>query len=1238
MVHNKRDMIAKAMKQRILVLDGAMGTAIQSHKLGENDFRGKRFTDHPVDLQGNNDLLCLTQPELISEIHRGYLDAGSDIITTNTFNATPISQADYQTSDLAFEINAAAGKIAREVCDRFSAKTPDKPRFVAGSLGPTNKTCSISPDVNDPGARSVTFDQMRDAYREQARGLVDGGVDILMVETVFDTLNAKAAIFAIKEIFDERGIELPIWISGTITDASGRTLSGQTTHAFWISVEHSQPLIVGLNCALGAEALRPYIEELSHVADTFVSVYPNAGLPNEFGEYDDTAEFMADVLHDFARSGYLNVVGGCCGTTPEHISAIASAVKGLPPRQIPESNGLPRFSGLEPLVIRPDSLFVNIGERTNVAGSRKFARLIKNEKYEEALDIARLQVENGAQMVDVNMDEGMLDSERAMVTFLQLIASEPEISKVPIVIDSSKWEILEAGLKCVQGKGVVNSISLKDGEAEFLKRARLVRRYGAAAIVMAFDEKGQADTYERKVEICRRAYHILTEKVGFPPEDIIFDPNIFAVATGIEEHDSYAVDFIRACKTIKDELPNALVSGGVSNLSFSFRGNNVVREAMHSVFLYHAIEAGMDMGIVNAGQLEIYDDIAPDLREVVEDVILNRKPDATGRLLEMAESVSGKSKKKIKDPAWRDDSPAERIRYALVHGIADYIESDVMESLDELGEPLKVIEGPMMDGMNVVGDLFGSGKMFLPQVVKSARVMKKGVAVLEPLMKEKAAAEKRSSKGVVLLATVKGDVHDIGKNIVGVVLNCNGYEVVDLGVMVPAEKLLSVAREENVDIIGLSGLITPSLDEMVHVAREMERQGFELPLLIGGATTSPIHTSVKIDPAYSGTVVHVIDASRAAPVIGNLLNPGTRDEYSSRVRKSHESSRAKHEGRGTEKKLITLEEARANGLKLEWTSYTPSKPKKIGVTTFEDYPLNDLTEYIDWTPFFQAWELSGIYPRIFENSRIGTEARKVFDDAQRMLKEIVDNKLLTARAVIGLYPANRIGDDIELYSDNSRSTVLHTFHFLRQQRQLSGNRHNTALADFVAPADSGIEDYIGLFAVTSGIGAEELNARFEKANDDYNAIMAKVLADRLAEALAERMHQRVRTELWGYAPGEDLDNEELIAEKYQGIRPAPGYPACPDHSEKIDLFRLMGVTEKIGLKLTENCAMYPNAAVSGFYFAHPESRYIQVGRIGRDQVEDYARRKKISVTEVEKWLAPNLAYDPAKLDREPVKL
>ncbi len=1236
MVENKQQILSRLMKERILVLDGAMGTAIQGLRLNEDNFRGTRFIHHPVDLLGNNDLLCLTRPEAIAEIHRGYLEAGADIISTNTFNGTSISQSDYQTANLAYEINVTAGRIARKMCDKFTAQNPSKPRFVAGSLGPTNKTCSLSPKVNDPGFRNVTFEEMRDAYREQARGLIDGGVDILLVETIFDTLNAKAAIFAIQELFEKRNIELPLWLSGTITDASGRTLSGQTTHAFWISIEHAQPLIVGLNCALGVEALRPYLEELSQHADTFVSVYPNAGLPNEFGEYDDTPEYMARILRDFAESGYVNVVGGCCGTTPAHIKSIAEAVAGLPPRQLPEKSRLPHFSGLEPLVIRPDSLFVNIGERTNVAGSRQFARLIKNGQFEEALEVGRLQVESGAQMVDVNMDEGMLDSKSAMVTFLKLIASEPEIARVPIVIDSSRWEVIEAGLKCIQGKGVVNSISLKDGEKEFLRRARLVRRYGAAAIVMAFDEEGQADTYERKTAICRRAYKLLTEDVNFPPEDIIFDPNIFAVATGIEEHDKYAVDYIRACKTIKEELPHALVSGGVSNLSFSFRGNDVVREAMHSVFLYHAINAGMDMGIVNAGQLAIYDDIPADVRDSVEDVVLNRRADATNRLLAMAETVSGKEIKREKDISWREKDATERIKHALVHGIADYIEADVMESLTELNDPLKVIEGPMMNGMNVVGDLFGSGRMFLPQVVKSARVMKRGVAVLEPLMKE-STGKGSGSKGVILLATVKGDVHDIGKNIVGVVLSCNGYKVIDLGVMVPAQKLLEVAREQNADIIGLSGLITPSLEEMVHVAGEMERQQFDVPLLIGGATTSDVHTAVKIAPTYSGICVHVIDASRAAPVVGQLLNKNKRAKYAERVSEAQEGLRSRHEQTQSRKSLITLEEARANKPQLDWKSYVPPEPASPGITCIDDYPLAELRTFIDWTPFFQAWELSGTYPRIFESEKVGEEARKLFDDAQLLLNEIVKDQLLQARAIVGLYPAGSRGDDIEIYSDQTRSAVLQRFCFLRQQRRLSTGRHNTSLADFIAPADTGIADYIGLFAVSAGFGAEKLNARFVGEKDDYKAIMVKVLADRLAEALAERMHQLVRTDLWGYASSERLDNEALIAEKYQGIRPAPGYPACPDHTQKIDLFRLLEVSDKIDIKLTENCAMYPNASVSGFYLSHPQARYIQIGRIGRDQVEDYAARTGMSLAEAERWLAPNLAYDPAEYKERPVK-
>ncbi len=1223
--------LKQALSERILVLDGAMGTMIQSHNLSEADFRGEKFADHPQDLKGNNDLLSLTQPEIIANIHRDYLEAGADIIETNTFNSTIVSQSDYKTDDYTYEMNLESGKLARQAADNFTAQNPGKPRFVAGTLGPTSKTCSLSPDVNNPGFRNVTFESMRRSYSEQARGLIDGGCDILIVETIFDTLNAKAALFAIQELLDERKLNIPIWISGTITDASGRTLSGQTTEAFWISINHTQPLCVGLNCALGAKQLRPYLENLSNIADSYVSVHPNAGLPNEFGGYDETPEQMAKTIKEFAQSGFVNIVGGCCGTTPEFIRAISEAVVDIPPRVVPDSKPVCQLSGLEPLKFRSDLLFVNVGERTNVTGSARFAKLIKAENYEKALEVALHQVENGAQIIDINMDEGMLDSEKAMTTFLNLIASEPEISRVPIMIDSSRWEVIEAGLKCVQGKGVVNSISLKDGEEEFIRKAKLVRRYGAATIVMAFDEKGQADSYQKKVDICSRAYKILTEKVGMPPQDIIFDPNIFAVATGIEEHENYAVDYIEACRAIKKTLPHCLISGGVSNLSFSFRGNDTVREAMNSVFLYHAIKAGMDMGIVNAGQLAVYDEIPADLREAVEDVILNRNPEATTRLTEIATGVKEKKKDKAQIMEWRKGTVEERLSHALVHGIVEFIEDDTTEAMSKYDKALFVIDGPLMDGMNIVGDLFGSGKMFLPQVVKSARVMKKSVAVLEPYMEEEKKQSGASrSNGKILLATVKGDVHDIGKNIVGVVLGCNNYEITDLGVMVPADKILEAARDNNIDIIGLSGLITPSLDEMVQVAQEMDRRGLKIPLLIGGATTSRAHTAVKIEPAYNGATVHVSDASRSVKVVSNLLNKDKREGFSVHVRQEYEKLRQERENRSSSMSFATIEQARSKRVAIDWDSYSPPVPAAPGITTFEDFPISDLIKYIDWTPFFQVWQIPGRYPRLFENKRVGKEARELFDNANKLLEKVVSKKLLNAKAVVGLFPANTVGDDIEIYSDDNRTDIIMTTHHLRQQRLRDNSKHLACLSDFVAPKNSAKEDFIGAFAVTAGIGIDKLVAEFETDNDDYNSIMVKALADRLAEALAEAMHQKVRKELWGYAPDESFESEDLIKESYQGIRPAPGYPACPDHTEKRLLFDLTQAESKTGIELTENFAMWPAASVSGWYFSHPDSFYFGVGKIGQDQVKDYASRKNMDLEIAEKWLAPNLNYEPKK--------
>ena len=1221
--------ITDILKERILFLDGAMGTMIQRHGLDEAGYRGERFADWPLDLKGNNDLLVLTQPDIIRDIHAQYLAAGADIIETNTFNATRVAMADYGMEALVPEINRAAAQLAREATDTATAATPDKPRFVAGVLGPTNRTASISPDVNDPGFRNIHFDDLVEAYTEAAEALVGGGVDILLIETVFDTLNAKAAVFAIEQYFETSGIRLPVMISGTITDASGRTLTGQVTEAFWNSLSHARPVSIGLNCALGADQLRQYVEELSGIADTFISAHPNAGLPNEFGEYDETPAQIAAELGDWAANGFINIVGGCCGTTPDHIRAIVEAVNPYPPRAIPELPVACRLAGLEPCNIGADSLFVNVGERTNVTGSARFKRLIMEGDYETALEVARQQVENGAQIVDVNMDEGMLDAEAAMVRFLSLIAAEPDIARVPVMIDSSKWSVIEAGLKCIQGKGVVNSISLKEGEAAFIAQARLIRRYGAATIIMAFDEQGQADTGARKVEICTRAYRILTEEVGFPSGDIIFDPNIFAVATGIEEHNGYGRDFIEATRRIKQSLPHALVSGGVSNVSFSFRGNNPVREAIHAVFLYHAIHAGMDMGIVNAGQLAIYEEIPEVLRERVEDVVLNRREDATERLLEIAGDYrgDGTSADKGADLEWRSWPVSKRLEHALVKGIADYIEEDTEEARLAAELPLHVIEGPLMDGMNVVGDLFGDGKMFLPQVVKSARVMKKAVAWLMPFMEDEKDASSRSN-GRVLMATVKGDVHDIGKNIVGVVLQCNNYEVIDLGVMVPAETILRTAQDEDVDIIGLSGLITPSLDEMVHIGKEMQRRGFSLPLLIGGATTSQIHTSVKIDPTYEHAVVYVPDASRAVGVASKLLSEDSRESYITQIKTRYRELREQREAQQQTRQLASLAEARANHFGNSWDTYQPVVPEFLGTRVFDDYPLAELAPRIDWGPFFKTWEMSGRYPDILEDKVVGEEARRLFDDATTMLRQIIQEKWLTARAVIGFYPANTVNDDdVELYTDDSRAEVLTTFHFLRQQMRKRRQAPNQCLADFIAPKASGVADYIGAFAVTAGIGIEDRLAVFEADHDDYHAILLKALADRLAESFAERMHERVRKEFWGYASGENLSNEELIREEYRGIRPAPGYPACPDHTEKQTLWDLIDPAGNAGITVTESFAMLPTAAVSGLYFSHPESAYFGTGKIGRDQVEDYARRKGMAVDEVERWLAPVLGYE-----------
>ena len=1217
-----------ALKDRIMVLDGAMGSMIQSYKLDEAAYRGERFADYPLDLRGNNDLLTLTRPQLIRDIHQDFLDAGADIIETNTFNSTAVAMDDYKLGELAEELNLEGARLAREVADAETAKNPAKPRFVAGVIGPTPRTASISPDVNDPGARNINFDQLVADYYVAARGLIQGGSDLLLIETIFDSLNAKAAVYAVLQYFEDSGLEVPIMISVTFPDVSGRTLSGQTPTAFWNSIAHAKPLIVGTNCGRRFSEIRPFVEELAEAADCHFSGHFNAGLPNEFGEYDETPEDMQVELHDFAKRGFLNLVGGCCGTTPAHIKAIAAAVDGVAPRPLPSREVACRLSGLEPFTIGKDSLFVNVGERCNVTGSAAFKRLILEGNYDEALSVARQQVENGAQIIDVNMDEGMLDAKEAMVTFLNLIASEPDISRVPIMVDSSKWEVIEAGLKCIQGKAVVNSISLKEGEDEFRQRARQCMKYGAAVVVMAFDEDGQADTYARKSEICKRSYHILVEE-GLPPQDIIFDPNIFAVATGIDEHNNYAVDFIEATAFIKESLPHALVSGGVSNVSFSFRGNNPVREAIHSVFLYHAIKAGMDMGIVNAGQLAIYDDLPEELREHVEDVILNRRDDSTERLLEIAERYrgDGKGSSQQEDLSWREWPVEKRIEHSLVKGIATYIEEDAEAARLQATKPIDVIEGPLMDGMNVVGDLFGDGKMFLPQVVKSARVMKQAVAYLNPYIEaEKSVGAKTNRK--ILMATVKGDVHDIGKNIVGVVLQCNNFEVIDLGVMVPCETILETAKKGNVDIIGLSGLITPSLDEMVHVAAEMQRQGFSVPLMIGGATTSKAHTAVKIEPQYSNdAVVYVPDASRSVSVAGQLISDDFKDKFIAERRDEYERIRARRAAGGKKVRLLPYSDACNNGFQFDWSQYQPPAPSFTGTKVFENYSLEALRETIDWTPFFISWGLSGKFPKILDDEKVGEAARNLYDDAQRMLDKLIAEKRLSANGVIGFWPAQRKGsDDIQVLDDSG--APLAVLHHLRQQTQKSDDKANMSLADYIAPAEAGVQDYIGGFAVTTGLGADELAAEYEAANDDYSAIMVKALADRLAESFAEHLHKRVRQEFWPYAPDEDLDNDALIKEQYRGIRPAPGYPACPDHTEKVTLFKLLDATNNTGITLTEHLAMHPAAAVSGFYYSHPESRYFAVGRIGKDQVESIAERKGASVAEVERWLSPSLDYDP----------
>ena len=1221
--------IEQLLQQRILILDGAMGTMIQRYKLTEEDYRGERFSDWPSDLKGNNDLLVLTQPDIIKAIHTEYLEAGADIIETNTFGANAATLHDYGMQELNYEMNVAGARVAREACDAIA--TTDKPRFVAGVLGPTSQTCSISPDVNDPAARKITFDQLVEDYSIATNGLIDGGADTILIETIFDTLNAKAAIFAVKSVFEERSMELPIMISGTITDQSGRTLTGQVTEAFYNSLAHAKPISIGLNCALGAEELRQYVEELSRVANCYVSAHPNAGLPNPLAEtgYDDTPENMAGFIKEWAESGFLNIIGGCCGTSPAFIKAIAETVKDVAPRQIPGIEVECRLSGLEPFNINKDSLFVNVGERANVTGSAKFKRLILDGQFDEALDVCREQVENGAQVIDVNMDEAMLDGKAAMIHYLNLVASEPDISRVPVMVDSSKWEIIEAGLKCIQGKGIVNSISMKEGKTQFIEHAQLIKKYGAATVVMAFDEQGQADTFERKTEICKKSYDILVNEVGFPAEDIIFDPNIFAVATGIEEHNNYAVDFIEATRWIKQNLPHAMVSGGVSNVSFSFRGNNPVREAIHAVFLYHCIKAGMDMGIVNAAQLAVYDDLPEELRERVEDVVLNRRDDATDRLLEIADNYRGDGKQaKKEDLEWRSWPIGKRIEHAMVKGIDSFIVDDTEEARQSFERPIQVIEGPLMDGMSVVGDLFGAGKMFLPQVVKSARVMKKAVAHLIPFIEAEKAEGAAQSNGKILMATVKGDVHDIGKNIVGVVLQCNNFEVFDIGVMVPTATILEEAKKHDVDVIGLSGLITPSLEEMTHIAKEMQRLGLDIPVMIGGATTSKAHTAVKITPHYDHPIVWVKDASRAVGVAQSLISPELREKFVADLNADYEGVRERHASRQKETKWLSLAQARANKTQIDWAAYQPTAPSFTGTKVFDDYPLDELAPHIDWTPFFHSWELKGSYPKIFADAEKGEEATKLFADAQAMLKQIIEEKWLGAKGIIGLYPANAIGDDIEVYKDESRTEVISTFHNLRQQQEKPKGKPNRCLTDFIAPKDSGVKDYIGAFAVTAGIGIDERVAEFEKNHDDYNAIMLKALADRLAEAFAEVMHLRVRKEFWGYAADESLNHEQMVKEEYKGIRPAAGYPACPDHTEKDLIWDLMDVKANTGIWLTEAKAMVPTAAVSGIYYGHPDSSYFAVGKINREQVEEYAQRKGMSMADAEYWLAPNLGYDP----------
>lgn len=1226
---NINQTLQSILQKRILVIDGAMGTMIQRYQLTEADFRGARFANFHKDLKGNNDLLSVIRPDIIEAIHREYAEAGADILETNTFSSTSIAQADYDMQALAYEMNKASAAIAKKVAVEFTTANPDKPRFVAGAMGPTNRTASLSPDVNNPGFRAVTFDELRDAYYEQARGLIDGGADILLIETVFDTLNAKAALYAVDELRGERGLDIPIMVSGTITDASGRTLSGQTAEAFWISVSHIPLLSIGLNCALGAKEMRPHLEALSNMADCFISAYPNAGLPNEFGGYDQSPEEMAGYIRDFAQNNMVNIIGGCCGTTPAHIKAMAMGVEGISPRTIPAPPPYTQLSGLEPLIIRPETNFVNVGERTNVTGSRKFARLIRTGDYAEALSVAQQQVEAGAQIIDVNMDEGLLDSKQAMTDFLNLVMSEPEIARIPIMLDSSKFEVIEAGLKVVQGKCIVNSISLKEGEELFLEQARKVKRYGAAVVVMAFDEQGQADTTARKVTICERAYLLLVNKVGFKPEDIIFDPNIFAVATGIEEHNEYAINFIEATRQIKEKCPGAKISGGVSNISFSFRGNDTVREAMHAAFLYHAIKSGMDMGIVNAGMIEVYEEVPKDLLERVEDVLFNRREDATERLTEFAEQFKGEGGKILqKDLSWREQPVVKRLEHALIKGITDYIDEDTEEARQLYPRPLEVIEGPLMDGMNVVGDLFGEGKMFLPQVVKSARVMKKAVAYLTPYIEEEKAQSGGKAKGRILMATVKGDVHDIGKNIVGVVLGCNNYDIIDIGVMVPAAKILEKAKAEQVDIIGLSGLITPSLDEMVHVAKEMEREGFNIPLLIGGATTSKTHTAVKIEPQYSGPVVYVLDASRSVSVASSLLSEdeNNRSNFILDVKKEYEAIRESRANKKDIKKYLSLEKARTNKAIIDWDNYNPPVPAQTGISELT-VATEQLLPFIDWTPFFSSWQLSGKYPEILDDTVVGTEARKLFNDAQSMLRRIIDENWLQTRAVIGLFPANSTPDDnVEVYTGEDRKYISHTLHFLRQQRQKAAGQPNLCLSDYIAPKGRG-NDYIGAFAVTAGIGIETYVHKFEQEHDDYHAIMLKALADRLAEAMAECVHARVRQQIWGYAPDENLDNTALITEKYRGIRPAPGYPACPEHTEKGILWDLLEAEQRTGITLTESYAMYPAASVSGWYFAHPDAKYFGLGQIGKDQVMDYAQRKDMDPAVAEKWLAPVLNYD-----------